>query len=168
MKYEIQFHVIIRSIRCSNEEQNVTPYLTVKEERKGKWKEFLFVSPKLASGKVCSTLTNEDISIAFIPKSQEVTKHLEPAARKRKIRSLEQQRGLVHPKAKSQYIVSENEGPLRQYYHSRTNLPFSKSDWDNDADSDDEEDDHWIRELGESVSMNSMVIYSFSFFFRNI
>ena len=82
----------------------------------------------------------------------EVTKHLEPAARKRKLKALEQQNEDIHPESRSQYKVKSDDGPIRQYYHSRTMLPITKSEWEKGDDSDDEDDDHWIRQLGERVS----------------
>ncbi len=91
-------------------------------------------------------------SISFISKPIEDNKQLEPAVRKRKLKSLEQQNHYVHPEAKAQYKITSNDKPIRQYFHSRTNLPISEKEWDEGFDSDDEHDNLWIRKLGERVS----------------
>ncbi len=152
---------MIRSIHCrtsaDSAQINTSTLLDVIQNevssKRDLSKNFAFFCSKYKNNHDFSTLTHEDVNILFIPKPEEMTKHLEPAIRKQKIRSLEQQHGDVHPQAKLQYIVAENQGPIRQYYHSRTNLPISRIEWDQNKDSDDEDDDCWIRQLGESVRM---------------
>ena len=43
-------------------------------------------------------------------------------------------------------IVPNDEIPVRQYYHSKTNLPMRQEEWA--EDSDDESDDSWIDKKG--------------------
>ena len=156
-----QFHVMIRSAHGSSAQINTSsrdvplPTQDKAPRKRDLMKNFIFLSPKFRSNMSYSTLTLENISIFFISKPEEITRHLEPAIRKQKIRSIVQQRGDVHPQAKLQYIVTDDQGPIRQYYHSRTNLPISASEWHNMEDSDDEDDDYWIRQLGESVRVKN-------------
>jgi len=156
------FHVMIRSAHSSSAHSSSAQTNTSARDvplptqdkaprKRDSMKNFIFFSPKFRTNTSCSTLTCENINIFFISKPEEITKHLEPAIRKQKIRSIVQQRGDVHPQAKLQYIVTDNQGPVRQYYHSRTNLPICASEWHNMEDSDDEDDDYWIRQLGESL-----------------
>lgn len=114
-------------------------------------KSFICLSSKIKNHIYLSTIEHKEFKIPFIPKPKEITLHLEPALRKRKIRSIEQQNGSIHPDAKSQYIISDNQGPIRQYYHSKTNLPINLKEWYQNNDSDDEDDDSWIRQMGERV-----------------
>jgi len=55
----------------------------------------------------------------------------------------------VHAEAISQYVLTGKE-PIRQYYHSRTNLPMADGEWDYDSD-DDTIDDAWIHQLSEKL-----------------
>ena len=145
---------MIRSRSCVEDtEKPSISSITEKDNVKDSDKQFIFISSKFANHNKYSTIEIENKSIQFIPKPETICVELDPTVRRRKIRQLEQQEGAVHPKAKSQYVVSENQGPIRQYYHSRTNLPISLSEWEKGEDSDDEKDDFWIRQLGEGVSL---------------
>ena len=45
-------------------------------------------------------------------------------------------------------FIRDDKAPVRQYYHSQTNLPLLEGDWD--QDSDEEATENWIiRENGE-------------------
>jgi len=146
-------HVMIKSKACLHEQQQSPISNSFKKDMNDE--AFTFVSTNFtnSTNKPRETI-HDDFIIPFLCKPAEVTSCLDPSVRKRKIRSLEQQNG-THPEAKLQYKLLENQGPVRQYYHSRTNLPISRSEWDKDEDSDNEEDDFWIRQLGERL-MNEL------------
>jgi len=55
----------------------------------------------------------------------------------------------IHAEAISQYVLTGKE-PIRQYYHSRTNLPMADGEWEYDSD-DDPIDDMWIHKLSEKL-----------------
>mmetsp|Transcript_6022 Transcript_6022/g.8783 ORF Transcript_6022/g.8783 Transcript_6022/m.8783 type:complete len:109 (+) Transcript_6022:126-452(+) len=48
-------------------------------------------------------------------------------------------------------FIEHPNGPIRQYYHSRTMEPLEEGDWLVDSD-DDEEADEWQNKLSEQVS----------------
>uniref|UniRef100_A0A7S3V785 Polycomb protein VEFS-Box domain-containing protein n=1 Tax=Chaetoceros debilis TaxID=122233 RepID=A0A7S3V785_9STRA len=100
----------------------------------------------------------KQFKIPFVSKPLHLTCLMDPAAKKKKIRQLEQQMNhnkqngvsLHHPKTLSQYYPTK---PIRQYYHSRTLQPMGSGDWD--IDSDDEDDDEWKISVQEGL-MNEL------------
>lgn len=103
-----------------------------------------------------------DIQVEFVvsPHTFASSQSDSVSPRKRKVSMLVQQQGSLSPKSPSKQLNHEQLkqlGPIRQYYHSRTNLPISRSKWDKDEDSDDEDDDNWIRQLGERVRNNDIM-----------
>lgn len=59
-------------------------------------------------------------------------------------------------KIKSPLLENDRMIPKRPYYHSRTNLPMNKDEWD--YDSDDYSDDDWLHETSKEVSINSLIM----------
>ena len=51
--------------------------------------------------------------------------------------------------AKRMHFAPSSEIPVRQYFHSRSNEPMLPGEWD--VDSDDEEDERWLTNMGEQV-----------------
>ena len=47
--------------------------------------------------------------------------------------------------------------PIRQYYHTRTNLPMLENEWD--VDSDDCSDDGWLHENSKEVRNERKISY---------
>lgn len=146
--FSTQFHVLIKSRRTSQS----TSVLNNNKSKKPK-KDFIYISTNREGNETSNTVHEEDTSICFIPKPINETKLLEPALRKRKLKALEQRNDFVRPEAIAQYRISNDHEPFRQYYHSKSLAPITKSEWDEGLDSDDEIDDDWIRQLGERVSI---------------
>lgn len=151
-----QFHVIIRPMECIDTKQPNEEFFSISTKKKVEneiSKSCIFLSSKYYTSNDSSSVIEgmDDIPIELISDHQTAKTNVDDTTRKRKIRLLEQRELAMHPKAKSQYILSENEDPIRQYYHSKTNLPISRDEWDKDEDSDDDEDDQWIHQLGERV-----------------
>eukprot|EP00804_Cyclotella_cryptica_P013823 CCRYP_020887-RA/>CCRYP_020887-RA protein AED:0.10 eAED:0.10 QI:0/-1/0/1/-1/1/1/0/632 len=77
-------------------------------------------------------------SIPFLRRSHPHTAAMDPLVRRRRLLALEANDAPVS--VISSYLPTD-EVPLRQYFHSKTNLPMEN--WD-DVDSDDESDDEWL------------------------
>lgn len=90
-------------------------------------------------------------SIASVPIVQRQAKNaatLDLQTRRKKIRLLQE----IGAKASTlQSFMPNDTVPLRQYYHSRTNEPMQEGEWC--LDSDDEEDDDWLHQMGEAVRL---------------
>lgn len=71
---------------------------------------------------------------------------LDISTRKKKIKLLEINGN--DKKAIMRYLPT-GDVPIRQYYHSRTNLPMGKGEWD--YDSDEEPDDSWLHQISEEL-----------------
>ena len=89
--------------------------------------------------------------IASVPVVQRQARNaatLDLQTRKKKIRLLQE----IGAKASIvQSFMPNDTVPLRQYYHSRTNEPMLDGEWG--LDSDDEEDDDWLHQMGEAVRL---------------
>jgi VEFS-Box of polycomb protein len=92
-------------------------------------------------------------TIALVPVVQRQARNaatLDLQTRKKKIRLLQE----IGAKASIvQSFMPSDTVPLRQYYHSRTNEPMLDRDWG--LDSDDEEDDDWLHQMGEAVRLKT-------------
>eukprot|EP00546_Thalassionema_frauenfeldii_P011571 CAMPEP_0178926710 /NCGR_PEP_ID=MMETSP0786-20121207/18706_1 /TAXON_ID=186022 /ORGANISM="Thalassionema frauenfeldii, Strain CCMP 1798" /LENGTH=482 /DNA_ID=CAMNT_0020601907 /DNA_START=166 /DNA_END=1614 /DNA_ORIENTATION=+ len=48
-----------------------------------------------------------------------------------------------------QHFIPNNNTPIRQYYHSRSNEPMLEGEWD--IDSDEEDDENWLVRMSEEL-----------------
>ncbi|KAL7470906.1 hypothetical protein ACHAXS_011204 [Conticribra weissflogii] len=67
---------------------------------------------------------------------------MDPVIRRKKL--LELQERDAPAEILSRYFPRD-DSPIRQYFHSRNNLPISRSEWE--VDSDDEPDDDWLHQM---------------------
>jgi len=116
---------------------------------------YIYIAPPKKVIQVCGVCKEEDeVALPFIKKPLQETAMLDPVARKRKMRQLQTAYrtdsigSALYEDAISQYEVN-GKVPIRQYYHSRTNIPMAEGEWD--YDSDDVPDDAWIHQLSEKL-----------------
>jgi len=88
-----------------------------------------------------------DTTIPFLSKPIEETLFLDPQTRKKKTRALES-KVIKNDEAIAQYIIPTKQA-IRPYFHSKTNAPMTKNEWE--YDSDDEDDDLWLHEISEEL-----------------
>ena len=106
--------------------------------RKESKNNFVFVSQKGFRKK---------FKVPFIKRPALATSLLDPVVRRDKIALLE------HLQAETGVIdqfLRDDKAPIRQYFHSRTNMPMLEGDWDHDSDDDSIE--RWIIREKEAVS----------------
>lgn len=100
-------------------------------------KDFVFV-------RSCSNVHDTTIPFVKRPLHKAAVKDL--ATRKKKVRLLQESDA---EKSLAMQFIPSDDRPLRQYFHSRTNLPMLEGGWDDD--SDDEPDDTWLHKMSEQV-----------------
>ena len=86
-----------------------------------------------------------DYSIPFLLRSHTNAAAMDPIIRRRRLLALEANDAPIS--VISSYLPTD-EVPIRQYFHSRTNLPMEE--W-NDVDSDDESDDEWLHKMNADL-----------------
>jgi len=84
--------------------------------------------------------------IPFVKRPPHKAATLDLATRKKKVRLL-QENGADSSVARR--FVPGDDHPLRQYFHSRTNLPMLEGEWE--EDSDDEPDETWLHKMSEQL-----------------
>ena len=99
--------------------------------------DFTFVQMKHPKKSKCT--------ISFLRRSPKNTAALDPLVRKRRVTALESNDA---PESVISCYLPTDEVPIRQYFHSRTNLPLE--DWNN-IDSDDEPDEEWLHKLNSDL-----------------
>jgi len=118
-------HFVVKSLSCSlNNELDAID-------------EFTFVQTK------CTSKINS--SIPFLLRSPKNIAAMDPAIRKQRLLTLQSNDAPAY--VISRYLPTD-KAPIRQYFHSRTNLPLE--DW-NDIDSDDEPDDEWLHKMSSDL-----------------
>jgi hypothetical protein len=125
---EGQLHIILRGIpiQTSTVEQYVP-------------KNFVFFQPKRKCGK-------RQITIPFLQRRHDTVASLDSATRNKRVLAL--QASDAPASIISAYLPSEKV-PIRQYFHSRTNLPMAQDEWM--VDSDDEIDETWLHEMSSEL-----------------
>jgi len=84
--------------------------------------------------------------IKFFKRPFACAAYLDPTDRRKKSETLREQ-GADENAIKR--LFPDDEVPIRQYYHSKTNLPMYEGEWD--EDSDDDPDDGWREKMGEQL-----------------
>ena len=122
---EEHLHVVIAKLECSSNKRVCTST------------DFTFVR----SGSVNDT----KCSIPFLVRSHQRAAAVDAAVRRRRLLAL--QSNNAPASAISSYLPTDRV-PIRQYFHSRTNLPLE--DWNSD-DSDDEPDEEWLHKMSSDL-----------------
>jgi len=84
--------------------------------------------------------------IPFVKRPFETASQLDLPIRKKKIRLLQMNGGNADNISR---FVPGDQVPIRQYYHSRTNMPILAGEWD--QDSDDDSNNEWLHRDSEEV-----------------
>jgi len=84
---------------------------------------------------------NGPLEISHVKRSQKLAANMDLITRRKKIRLL---KGSNADDETVSRFTRSTRMPLRQYFHSRSNLAMNKDDWD--IDSDEESDDEWLRQ----------------------
>jgi hypothetical protein len=124
MDEEKDLHIVVKSLWCSSEAQTALPV------------NFTFVRCKHET---------VDYSISFLKRLHKNVAAMEPAIRRKRLVALETNDA---PASVISSYLPTDEVPVRQYYHSRTNLPLE--DW-NHVDSDDEPDEEWLHKMSADL-----------------
>lgn len=113
-------------------------------------KDFIFLGPKftLMNSLSATAQMNNDKSsiIPFLQRPHHKAASLGLATRRKKLLSLQERDA---PASVLSSYLPNNETPIRQYFHSRTNLPISHQEWM--VDSDDEPDDSWLHQMSSDL-----------------
>ncbi|KAL3771697.1 hypothetical protein ACHAWO_008339 [Cyclotella atomus] len=126
MDEEKDLHIVVKSLGCSSEIQTESPL------------DFTFVRCRQSSA------TN-DFSINFLQRLHKNAAAMDPVVRRRRLLALETNDA---PASVISSYLPTDQVPVRQYYHSRTNLPLE--DW-NSVDSDDEPDEEWLHKMSADM-----------------
>jgi hypothetical protein len=102
-------------------------------------KNFVFFQPKRKCGK-------RQITIPFLQRRHDSVASLDSATRNKRVLAL--QASDAPASIISAYLPSDKV-PIRQYFHSRTNLPMAQDEWM--VDSDDEIDETWLHEMSSEL-----------------
>lgn len=122
---ERNLHIVVKCLGCSSVQKTAVP------------DNFTFVKSK--------TPIEVGYSIPFLRRSHKNAAAMDPLARRRRLLALETNDA---PASIISSYLPTDEVPVRQYYHSRTNLPLE--DW-NDNDSDDEPDEEWLHKMSDDL-----------------
>lgn len=106
---------------------------------------FVFVESRPSASRNNAPTPFHRHSVTLLDKPRK-TASLNVATHNRKTLSLQANNALLS--ASSAYLPNDTE-PLRQYFHSRTNLPMAQGEWM--EDSDDETDNSWLREMSAEL-----------------
>ena len=125
---EGQLHIILRGIQIQT--STIEQYVP---------ENFVFFQPKRKCGK-------RQITIPFLQRRHDTIASLDSATRNKRVLALQ----ASHAPASiiSAYLPTDKL-PIRQYFHSRTNLPMAQDDWM--VDSDDEIDETWLHEMSSEL-----------------
>jgi len=141
---------------CSQVHVAVTKKITPKESTKSAGAEhlvdFCYVRQRWREPPLGKTL-----SVPFVDRQISKAGTLDIAKRRKKIRWLQE---IGADESVMKKFVPNDETPIRQYFHSRTNEPMLEGEWD--LDSDDEPDETWLHKMSEAVS----VLLSFLFWWN--
>ena len=95
---------------------------------------------------------NGPLEISHVKRSQKLAANMDLITRRKKIRLL---KGSNADDETVSRFTRSTRMPLRQYFHSRSNLAMNKDDWD--IDSDEESDDEWLRQHRREVSLTILI-----------
>ena len=125
---ESHLHIVVKSLSCGfdNELDSID--------------EFTFVQTECIQ-----MLCSRNSLIPFLLRSHKNVAAMDPTARNRRLLAL--QSNDAPADVISRYLPTD-EAPIRQYFHSRTNLPLE--DWNN-IDSDDEPDEEWLHKMSSDL-----------------
>jgi hypothetical protein len=162
MGEEGQLHVIVRVVPLS------TP-----DSHRVRHRDFMFIQPKrkrelpknrvaafemngnrrdkrrsdeLISANGSHTSSERLMTIPFLQRRPDIAKTLDAGTRNKRLLAL--QAGNAPASIISAYLPSDAV-PIRQYFHSRTNLPMSHGEWM--VDSDDEIDETWLSDMSSEL-----------------
>lgn len=110
---------------------------------------FIFLAPKFTNSNNRHKFPFRDgLSelIPFLQRSHSKAALMDPVLRRKKLLALQER------DAPAEILCSyfpRDDSPIRQYFHSRNNLPISRAEWE--IDSDDEPDDDWLHQMGSKL-----------------
>jgi hypothetical protein len=117
-------HIVVKSFGCAVNTKDATD-------------NFTFVRPPSSFSKIDS--------IPFLLRSHKNVAVMDALTRRRRLLALESNDA---PASVISSYLPTDEVPIRQYFHSRTNLPLE--DW-NSIDSDDEPDEEWLNKMSSDL-----------------
>lgn len=133
---EGQLHIILRGM------PNQTSFIQYNVQEN-----FVFLRPNQKSGSWSSSKSGKrQKTIPFLQRRHDTVASLDSATRNKRILAL--QAGDAPASIISAYLPSDKV-PIRQYFHSRINLPMAQDEWM--VDSDDEIDETWLHEMSSEL-----------------
>ena len=124
---EKHLHIVVAKLGCSSDK----PTACTSDD------DFTFVRSESDNDIKCS--------IPFLVRSHQRAAAVDAVVRRKRLLAL--QSNNAPASAISSYLPTD-QVPIRQYFHSRTNLPLE--DWNSD-DSDDEPDDEWLHKMSSDL-----------------
>jgi len=110
---------------------------------------FIYLAPKFTNSNKCHKFPPRDgLSelIPFLQRSHNKAALMDPVVRRKKLLALQERDA---PAEILSSYFPRDDSPIRQYFHSRNNLPISRGEWE--IDSDDEPDDDWLHQMGSKL-----------------
>lgn len=130
---ESQLHVIVRGVPTRSSHMLSTNCIHDK---------FVYIRPQFNS----QSLVEQQLRITFLKRSRDKVASLDSGARSKRLLAL--QSNDAPASVISAYLPTDTV-PIRQYYHSHTNLPMTTDEWMEDSDEDI--DEKWVQEMSSEL-----------------